>query len=94
MGSVGDCYDNAMAESFFATFEVELLRLVGPLRTKGEAVRRTIDFLEGFYNTRRIHSSLGYLSPVEFEHLARKSTAIHSYPQAVSLPPGPPRSLL
>jgi putative transposase len=90
MGSVGDCYDNAMAESFFATVEVELLRLVGKFRTKDAAINATINFLEGFYNTRRLHSRLGYRSPVEFERDAKKSTAIHSYPQAVSLPPGPP----
>ena len=90
MGSVGDCYDNAMAESFFATFEVELLRLVGPLKTKTSAINATINFLEGFYNTRRLHSSLGYRSPTEFERDEKKSTGIHNYPQAVGLPPGPP----
>jgi len=66
MGSVGDCYDNAMAESFFATLECELLyRTRFP--TRAEARIAIFDFIEGFYNPSRRHSSLGYLSPIEFE---------------------------
>ncbi len=66
MGSVGDAYDNAMAESFFATLECELLdREV--LRTPAEAQEAVFEFLEGWYNSHRRHSSLGYLSPNEFE---------------------------
>ncbi len=66
MGSVGDCYDNAMAESFFATLECELLDRVR-FRTQAEAKIGIFDFIEGFYNPSRRHSSLGYLSPNEFE---------------------------
>ena len=66
MGSVGDCYDNAMAESFFATLECELLDRTR-LRTQAEARLAIFDFIEGFYNPRRRHSGLGYLSPIEFE---------------------------
>ena len=66
MGSVGDCYDNAMAESFFATLECELLDRVR-FRTQSEARIAIFDFIEGFYNPRRRHSALGYLSPMEFE---------------------------
>ncbi len=66
MGSVGDAYDNAMAESFFATLECELLdREV--LRTPAEAQEAVFEFIEGWYNSHRRHSSLGYLSPNEFE---------------------------
>ncbi len=66
MGSVGDCYDNAMAESFFATLECELLdRTRFP--TQAEARIAIFDFIEGFYNPSRIHSALGYLSPIDFE---------------------------
>ena len=66
MGSVGDCYDNALCESFFATLECELLaRRSWPDTT---AVRTAIfDFIEGWYNTRRRHSSIGYRSPAAFE---------------------------
>ena len=66
MGSVGDCYDNAMCESFFATLECELLDRVR-FRTQSEARIAIFDFIEGFYNPRRRHSALGYLLPIEFE---------------------------
>src|SRR5688572_8088159 len=66
MGSVGDCYDNAMCESFFATLECELIDR-SRFRTHNEARDAIFDFIEGFYNTRRRHSSLRYQSPVRFE---------------------------
>src|SRR5262249_15650948 len=67
MGTVGDCYDNAMCESFFATLECELIdRSV--FRDHEEARRALVDFIEGFYNSHRRHSALGYLSPVQFEN--------------------------
>lgn len=66
MGSVGDCYDNAMCESFFATLECELLDRV-TLRTPAEARRAVFEFIEGWYNPTRRHSSLDYVSPIEFE---------------------------
>ena len=66
MGSVADCYDNAMCESFFATLECELLDRVTFADGK-EAELAVFDFIEGFYNTHRRHSALGYLSPVRFE---------------------------
>ena len=68
MGSVGDAYDNAMCESFFATLECELLDRRW-FRTAAEARREVFSFIEGFYNTRRLHSSLGYRSPANFETL-------------------------
>ena len=68
MGSVGDCFDNAMAESFFATLECELLDRT-TLSTHAEARAALFEFIEGWYNTRRRHSSLGYQSPLEFERL-------------------------
>ena len=68
MGSVGDCFDNAMAESFFATLECELLARTS-LSTHAEARAAVFDFVEGWYNTRRRHSALGYVPPLEFERL-------------------------
>jgi putative transposase len=66
MGSRGDCYDNAMAESFFATLECELLA-GRSFPTKHAARLALFDYIEGFYNTHRRHSALGYLSPMAYE---------------------------
>jgi len=66
MGSVGDCYDNAMCESFFATLECELLDRTR-FRSHGEARRAIFEFIEGWYNPRRRHSAIGYLSPMHYE---------------------------
>ncbi len=66
MGSVADCYDNAMCESFFATLECELLDQK-PLRTQAAARMAVFDFIEGWHNPHRRHSALGYLSPNAFE---------------------------
>jgi putative transposase len=69
MGSVGDCFDNAMCESFFATLECELLDR-SKFKTPSEARRAVFDFVEGWYNPWRRHSALGYLSPAGFERRA------------------------
>jgi hypothetical protein len=66
MGSVGDAYDNAMCESFFATLECELLDRCR-FKTQAEARRAVFEFIEGFYNPRRRHSSIGYLAPIDYE---------------------------
>jgi putative transposase len=66
MGSVGDAYDNAMCESFFATLECELLDRCR-FKTQAEARRAVFEFIEGFYNPRRRHSSIAYLSPIDYE---------------------------
>jgi putative transposase len=66
MGSVGDCFDNALCESFFATIECELLDR-RRFKTQAQARIAVFEFLEGWYNPHRLHSSLGYLSPAEFE---------------------------
>ena len=70
MGSVGDALDNALCESFFATLETELIAR-RRFATQAEARREVFGFIEGFYNTRRSHSALGYISPVAFEELNR-----------------------
>ena len=66
MGSVGDCYDNAMCESFFATLECELIDRE-TFKTRTEARLAVFDFIEAFYNPRRRHSSIGYHSPADYE---------------------------
>ena len=66
MGSVGDCYDNALCESFFATLECELIdRRRFP--SQSQARMAVFEFIEGWYNPRRRHSSIGYLSPINYE---------------------------
>ena len=66
MGSVGDCYDNSMAESFFATLECELLDRKR-FATPAEAKRAVFAFIEGWYNPHRRHSAICYASPIQFE---------------------------
>ena len=66
MGSVGDCYDNAMAKSFFATVECELLAQT-TLRTRQQARNEIFSWIEGWYNPHRRHSALSYQSPTEHE---------------------------
>jgi putative transposase len=65
-GSVGDAYDNAMCESFFATLECELIDR-RRFRSHSPARMAVFHFIEGFYNPSRRHSALGYLSPIEYE---------------------------
>jgi putative transposase len=67
MGSKGDCYDNAVCESFHASLEKDLLRRRS-LRTRQEARTAVFDYIEAFYNRERLHSTLGYRSPAEYEH--------------------------
>ncbi len=66
MGTVGDAYDNAMAESFFATLECELIEWRS-WKTKAEIKTALFSWIEGRYNPHRLHSSLGYLSPLKYE---------------------------
>ena len=68
MGSVGDCYDNAMAESLFATLECELLDL-HDFDDPEQAIPAVFAFIAGFYNNTRLHSSIGYRTPNDFERL-------------------------
>jgi putative transposase len=79
MGSVADCFDNALAESLFATLECELFdqQPGGRFQTRREAKLAVFDYLEAFYNPRRRHSSLGQISPAAFEarHTAQTAAA-------------------
>jgi len=77
MGSVGDCFDNAMCESFFATLECELLE-PRHFKTQIEARMAIFEFIEGWYNPRRRHSAIGYLSPLDYENTDRQNTDYRS----------------
>jgi putative transposase len=66
MGSVGDCYDNAMCESFNATLECELL-VTHRFKTQREAALAVFTFIEGWYNPYRRHTAIGNISPMEYE---------------------------
>jgi transposase InsO family protein len=66
MSRKGNCYDNAVAESFFGTLKNELVHHQ-TYHTRDEASREIFACIEGFYNRQRLHQSLGYLSPLEFE---------------------------
>ncbi len=68
MGTVGDCYDNAPMESFWGTMQIELLNRK-KWRTKIELSIAIAEWIEHFYNLERLHSSIGYLPPTEFEAL-------------------------
>jgi len=68
MGSVGDCYDNAAMESFFATLKREEVHQAH-YATRNQARLGLFRYIEVFYNRQRLHSTLGYLSPLEFEQL-------------------------
>jgi transposase InsO family protein len=66
MSRVGDCWDNAVAESFFATLKTERIHR-RPWPTKSEARSAVHDYIGAFFNPHRRHSSLGYVSPMDFE---------------------------
>lgn len=65
MSAVGNCYDNAMKESFYATLKAECASQ--PFATRAQARTAIFEYIEGFYNRQRLHSALGYLSPEQFE---------------------------
>ena len=71
MSSTGNCYDNAITESFFHTLKTELV-FWNNYKTREEAKRSIFEYIEVFYNRQRLHSAIGYLSPVEFEEKNRK----------------------
>ncbi len=66
MSGKGNCYDNAQAESFFSRFKAELIEN-GVFEDIEQARSEIFSYIEGYYNRVRLHSSLGYLSPIEFE---------------------------
>ena len=68
MSKKGNCYDNAKSESFFSTLKNELVHRL-EYQTKKEAILSIFEWIEVFYNRKRIHSSIGYQSPVDFENI-------------------------
>jgi putative transposase len=74
MGSVGDACDNAMAESFFSTLEAELLSR-RRFASQAEAKMACFSYIEGWYNPVRLHSALGYRSPMAYEAAMQKAEA-------------------
>ena len=77
MGSVGDCYDNALCESFFATLECELIDREH-FATRAEARMAIFEFIEGWYNPHRRHSALDYQSPMQYERSHQAQVAVAS----------------
>src|SRR5271156_5660607 len=75
VGSVGDAYDNAMAESFFASLECELVDRRS-FRSKTDARMALFTWIEGWYNPRRRHSALDYQSPVNFERKQQENSLL------------------
>ncbi len=74
VGRKGECWDNAVAESFFATIKRELID-TRSWPTRAGLQRAVFDYIEGWYNTRRLHSSLGYLSPAQYEAIHNNAVA-------------------
>jgi transposase InsO family protein len=70
MSRTGDCWDNAVAESFFATLELELI-MRHRWRTRNDARHEIFRYIETWYNRKRRHSTLQYVSPVQYEHQLR-----------------------
>lgn len=76
MSRKGDCYDNAVVESFFKSLKVELCKETR-FKTREEARSKIFEYIEIFYNRKRLHSTLGYLSPVEYETSNVTKLSVH-----------------
>nr|WP_279237765.1 IS3 family transposase [Heliorestis acidaminivorans] len=85
MSRKGNCYDNAPAESFFSTIKTELIYLQR-YKTREEARKAVFEYIEIFYNRKRLHQSLGYLSPKEYleEHRKSKKQKVNSKVQTLA----------
>jgi hypothetical protein len=87
MGSIGDCYDNGRMESFWGRMQTELLNRQR-WKTRIELANAIFDYLEIFHNRQRCHSSLGMLSPVEYERVRPMSLPLHETNHNGSRKPG------
>jgi Integrase core domain len=91
MGSVGDCYDNAVCETFHATLKKErIYRQSWPTRAQARAA--VFEYIEAWYNPRRRHSTLGYLSPADFERHDAKLATTRVSNAGIDLTPNDPIS--
>jgi transposase InsO family protein len=87
MSRKGDCWDNAPSESFFNTLKTELMQ-GGKAFTSRQAAKAAIfEYVEVFYNRKRLHSSLGNLTPVEFEEATSGGSPSTTYPEKTRLRP-------
>lgn len=80
IGTVGDSYDNAMAESIIGLYKAECVQLDGPFRTVDELELATLDWVH-YYNEYRLHSAIGYLTPIEYEQLYYRQINPRPQPQ-------------
>jgi putative transposase len=92
MRSVGDAYDNAMAESFFSTLRCELAHR-SYFHTTAAAQKAVFEYIEGWYNTRRRHSSLGYQAPITYKK-AHRAAARKPKPLIIHRTGPSPRNLV
>jgi putative transposase len=76
MSGKGNCYDNAMVETFFKTLKSELVWRTA-FQTRAEAIGALARYIDGFYNPRRRHSALGFISPTQFERSIAHQTALN-----------------
>lgn len=90
MGKVGTCYDNAVTESFFATLQCELLDQHRPFPTRLDARMAVFAWIQGWYNPRRRHSTLGYRSPLDHEAALTTTPPV---PTSLPTPSTPPLTL-
>ena len=74
MSAKGNCYDNASMESFFSTLKKDIIYGM-KFKARREAIQLIVEYIETFYNCRRLHSSLNNMSPMEFEQFNKKLTA-------------------
>lgn len=77
MSRKGDCWDNAVIESFFRTLKQELTAQQDKFKTREEAKAMIFEYIEVFYNKKRLHSTLGYVSPCEFELKNNRGDSVH-----------------
>jgi putative transposase len=80
IGSVGDSYDNAMAESVIGLYKTECVRLDGPFRTVDELELATLSWVDWF-NHDRLHGELDHVTPIEFEHAFNRQMNAQPHPR-------------